>query len=130
MMDTILLPLVHDNLSCGTGIPVKNMAQLGTSLVICLVTNVTGQAMAHELPQGYSYQDAYLQTETMPQSPCQNRRTVTQEYEYTLPQETQEYEPYQYQQNPEIAERGYGDSGLSGYRFNIGSQNTIIIDLF
>lgn len=129
MSDTIILPLVHDNLSCGTTIPAKNMAQLGTSLVTCLVTSMTGQAMASELPQGYSYQEAYLQTENQYQSPCQNRRTVTQEYEYTLPQETQEYEPYQYQQNPEIAERGYGDSGLS-YRFNIGSQNTIIIDLF
>jgi hypothetical protein len=130
MMDTILLPLVHDNLSCGTAISHKTLARLGTSLVMCLVTNVTGQAMAFELPQGYTYQDAYLQTETMPQSPCQNRRTVTQEYEYTLPQETQEYEPHQYQQNPEIAERGYGDSGLPSYRFNIGSQNTIVIDLF
>ena len=125
-MDTILLPLVHDNLSCGTVIPVKNMAQLGTSLVICLVTNVTGQAMAHELPQGYSYQDAYLQTETMPQSPCQNRRTVTQEYEYTLPQENYEYKSYQ-RPDVETPERGYD---TSGYKFNIGSQNTIVIDLF
>jgi hypothetical protein len=129
MMDTIFFPLVHDNLSCDTLVPPKNMAQLGTSLVTCLVTSMTGQAMASELPQGYAYQDAYLQTEIMPQSPCQNRKTVTQEYEYTLPQETQEYEPHQYQQNPD-AKRGYGDSGLSGYRFNIGSQNTIIIDLF
>jgi hypothetical protein len=123
MMDTILLPLVHDNLSCGTGIPVKNMAQLGTSLVICLVTNVTGQAMAHELPQGYSYQEAYLQTGNQYQSPCQNRRTETRTYEYQLPEE------YQYP-DAQTSERGYGDSGLSGYRFNIGSQNTIIIDLF
>ena len=122
-MDTILLPLVHDNLSCGTGIPVKNMAQLGTSLVMCLVTNVTGQAMAFELPQGYTYQDAYLQTEAMPQSPCQNRRTETRTYEYQLPEE------YQYP-DAQTSERGYGDSGLPSYRFNIGSQNTIVIDLF
>ena len=128
-MDTILLPLVHDNLSCGTVIPVKNMAQLGTSLVMCLVTSVTGQAMAYELPQGYAYQDAYLQTETMPQSPCQNRRTVTQEYEYTLPQENYEYKSYQ-RPDVETPERGYGDSGLPGYRFNIGSQNTIIFKFF
>ena len=126
MMDTILLPLVHDNLSCGTGIPVKNMAQLGTSLVMCLVTNVTGQAMAFELPQGYTYQDAYLQTETMPQSPCQNRRTVTQEYEYTLPQENYEYKSYQ-RPDVETPERGYD---TSGYKFNIGSQNTIIFKFF
>lgn len=125
-MDTILLPLVHDNLSCGTGIPVKNMAQLGTSLVMCLVTNVTGQAMAFELPQGYTYQDAYLQTETMPQSPCQNRRTVTQEYEYTLPQENYEYKSYQ-RPDVETPERGYD---TSGYKFNIGSQNTIIFKFF
>lgn len=125
-MDTILLPLVHDNLSCGTVIPVKNMAQLGTSLVMCLVTNVTGQAMAFELPQGYTYQDAYLQTETMPQSPCQNRRTVTQEYEYTLPQENYEYKSYQ-RPDVETPERGYD---TSGYKFNIGSQNTIIFKFF
>jgi hypothetical protein len=125
-MDTILLPLVHDNLSCGTVIPVKNMAQLGTSLVMCLVTSVTGQAMAYELPQGYAYQDAYLQTETMPQSPCQNRRTVTQEYEYTLPQENYEYKSYQ-RPDVETPERGYD---TSGYKFNIGSQNTIIFKFF
>ena len=126
MMDTILLPLVHDNLSCGTGIPVKNMAQLGTSLVMCLVTSMTGQAMASELPQGYAYQDAYLQTENYYQSPCQNRRTTTQTYEYTLPQETQEYEPHQYP-DVQTPERGYD---TSGYKFNIGSQNTIIFKFF
>jgi len=128
-MDQILLPLTHTPVSCDTAIPPKVLAQLGTSLVMSLVsTSVSGHALA-QLPPGYEFQQAYLQTETMPQRPCQNRRTI-QEYEYTLPQENQEYEPRQYQQNPEIAERGYGDSGLSGYRFNIGSQNTIIIDLF
>ena len=128
-MDTILLPLVHDNLSCDTAISHKTLARLGTSLVLCLVSpSMTGHALA-KLPPGYEFQQAYLQTETMPQRPCQNRRTI-QEYEYTLPQENQEYEPRQYQQNPEIAERGYGDSGLPSYRFNIGSQNTIVIDLF
>ena len=125
-MDTILLPLVHDSLSCGTVIPVKNMAQLGTSLVMCLVTSMTGQAMASELPQGYSYQDAYLQTENQYQSPCQNRRTETRTYEYTLPQETQEYESYQYP-DVQTPERGYD---TSGYKFNIGSQNTIIFKFF
>jgi len=128
-MDTILLPLVHDNLSCDTVISHKTLARLGTSLVLCLTPSMPGQVLA-QLPPGYEFQQAYLQTETMPQRPCQNRRTITQEYEYTLPQENQEYEPRQYQQNPEIAERGYGDSGLSGYRFNIGSQNTIIFKFF
>jgi hypothetical protein len=122
-MDTILLPLVHDNLSCDTVISHKTLARLGTSLVLCLTPSMPGQALA-QLPPGYEFQQAYLQTETMPQRPCQNRRTITQEYEYTLPQENQEYEPRQYQQNPEIAERGYGDSG---YTFNVGSQNDINI---
>lgn len=126
MSDTILLPLVHDNLSCDTVIPPKNMAQLGTSLVLSLVTSMTGQAMASELPQGYAYQDAYLQTETIPQSPCQNRRTETRTYEYQLPQEYQHPDA----QTSERGYIGYSDSGLSSYRFNIGSQDSIIFDLF
>lgn len=126
MMDTILLPLVHVPLTHDTLVPPKNMAQLGTSLVMCLVTSMTGQAMASELPQGYSYQEAYLQTGNQYQSPCQNRRTVTQEYEYTLPQENYEYKSYQ-RPDVETPERGYD---TSGYKFNIGSQNTIIFKFF
>ena len=126
-MDTILLPLVHDPLVRDMVIPVKNMAQLGTSLVLCLVTSVTGQAMASELPQGYSYQEAYLQTGNQYQSPCQNRRTVTPTYEYEIPQENHEsYQSYQYP-DVQTPERGYD---TSGYKFNIGSQNTIIFKFF
>lgn len=89
MTDTILLPLVHVPLSCDTVITSQTRLRLGTSLVMCLVTHsMTGQAMA-QLPPGYAYQDAYLQTETMSQSPCQNRRTETRTYEYQLPQEYQ-----------------------------------------
>ena len=128
-MDLILFPLVHVPLAHDTVISPKTLAQLGTSLVMCLVTpSMPSSAMA-QLPPGYEFQKAYLQTENQYQSPCQNRRTITQEYEYTLPQENRKYEQYQYQRNPDVqtSKSGYGDSG---YTFNVGSQNTIIFKFF
>jgi hypothetical protein len=123
-MDTILLPLVHDNLSCDTLVPPKNMAQLGTSLVMSLVsTSVSGHALA-QLPPGYEFQQAYLNTETQPYSPCPNRRTETRTYEYQLPTETEEYGT-----EPNMDIQQYSDS-RSANRFAVGSYNTFIFKLF
>ncbi|HET8687614.1 MAG TPA: hypothetical protein VFM18_13260, partial [Methanosarcina sp.] len=124
IMDQILLPLVHSPLSYDTVISPKTQLRLGTSLVMLTLSHaMTGHALA-ELPPGYSFQKAYLNIETPSYSPCPNRRTITQTYEYQLPTETEEYGT-----NPDMDIDQY-NSSESANRFAVGSYNTFILKLF
>lgn len=123
-MDQILLPLVHSPLSYDTVISPKTQLRLGTSLVMLTLSHaVTGHALAG-LPPGYSFQKAYLNTETQPYSPCPNRRTETRTYEYQLPTETEEYGT-----EPNMDIQQYSNSE-SANRFAVGSYNTFIFKFF
>ncbi len=114
-MDQILLPLAHEACHTGTQNNLVTPLCLGT----ILVTSLSMPGHAAQLPQGYSYQNAYLGVQEQPYPPCPNRRTITQTYEYEIPVQ----EEYGAQSNVDVGQ-------YSTRQFNIGNQGFIIFDIF
>lgn len=116
-MDQILLPLAHVPLSHDTVISSQTRLRLGTTLVISLMTHMTGYPASATLPPGYQFQNAYLNTGNQPCVPCPNRRTTTQTYTYELPP----------QNEIQFYSRNYGQPAN---QIQIDSRKFVLFDLF